>query len=1052
MEGMQSGEAGAMACEADLSTKLWSSENCEVRTCVASLDELNDDEDEGACSASSILDVTYAGGIHIQTKEHGCEVLPSDADAVFEESVQAAVPVTEANYHTCDSVRQVSADSIRLPCISDVTSTCVPFALAACTGVALADIPVAGVACTDSTPTTATVTGVLETGVASPGVRVGNLNTCLLCSSDVCSPKRLFPGDSDTSNRCVHSRCRQHEGVCDVDSVPGELVPPGGDSDFMAGSSANCRSDDGLSLPLFRKVTAILETLNSVDEDDCCVVPEESWSVPTVRRPEFSAWRPPGHIGDVVGVPSGREHFVPSQHFDMSGGCCAAVAKASANRPVPMTKADTWQKSNSPALLLQEPSAPDCFSTVSLKCSVSPDDNRPHVVTHSVQDFVDSSMPSSPSYPAIGEVICPTPASACSDSTRNVWCSSSSEAAVIPSVSHHTALLHGPQPSYFTTDIGVSDGACFSDRMSAEVLSVRSLKQDTDVTMENTNHISTLTEVSTRKTTSLPFIPPIIRPCVASSTLFMSTPTSSLSASAVTLVKYMSNTSMSLGAVSGIRMPWRCLPTPETGPSKSGSSWTGVDVSPAVCLSASNQLGCDVLPVVSSVPQAPSSSLFNQSCASNQPRTKETECFTVPRPSLGHCPTSVVLSLRSYSTFAPSPSAGMAEDQLKLSIYRSRLMFDEDNAQDDDNPLPVFPHWERLSVIPGSLRTPTPITTGPSCVISAAECAAACSVSTHSPILFSTHGSSFVSLSPPLAFSGSCRYIGGVSVRSAPVSSLPVQCVSVHSLPDPHLSVHGLPVPYVPVSGLSDPHLSAVLAFSAPVMSFSHGDMARNAGHIFPSSSTSMEGISNHFLPPNLFPPSPLISEHFVRSYFDIMDQKPWFSILPRTPCIDLSSSIASCTASHLLSTLKNPFMSTFTLPSINSARQTVGLSSIDYLTSTSTSLVSWSPVQDRGSSTPCDASFNGEYQTALRDKSLLDFISKFQSKFLHSSDAACSSSVARSGAPGVALCEESFKVPAPPPVWENVPAEFTSDFDPTAELTKMQGERRPIPIGEHFD
>ena len=46
---------------------------------------------------------------------------------------------------------------------------------------------------------------------------------------------------------------------------------------------------------------------------------------------------------------------------------------------------------------------------------------------------------------------------------------------------------------------------------------------------------------------------------------------------------------------------------------------------------------------------------------------------------------------------------------------------------------------------------------------------------------------------------------------------------------------------------------------------------------------------NNHFLPLNVFPPSPLISDHYPQSYKDILDQKPWFSILPRMPCDEMS-------------------------------------------------------------------------------------------------------------------------------------------------------------------
>ncbi|KAK6180630.1 hypothetical protein SNE40_008641 [Patella caerulea] len=56
---------------------------------------------------------------------------------------------------------------------------------------------------------------------------------------------------------------------------------------------------------------------------------------------------------------------------------------------------------------------------------------------------------------------------------------------------------------------------------------------------------------------------------------------------------------------------------------------------------------------------------------------------------------------------------------------------------------------------------------------------------------------------------------------------------------------------------------------------------------------------NNHFLPTNIFPPSPLVSDHYVRSYTDILDNRPWFSILPRMPCDDSSLTRSSQPQSH---------------------------------------------------------------------------------------------------------------------------------------------------------
>ncbi|XP_067687467.1 bromodomain adjacent to zinc finger domain protein 2B-like isoform X8 [Haliotis asinina] len=77
--------------------------------------------------------------------------------------------------------------------------------------------------------------------------------------------------------------------------------------------------------------------------------------------------------------------------------------------------------------------------------------------------------------------------------------------------------------------------------------------------------------------------------------------------------------------------------------------------------------------------------------------------------------------------------------------------------------------------------------------------------------------------------------------------------------------------------------------------------------------STTNNTSNNHFLPPNIFPPSPLIKDHHMNSYTDILEQKPWFSILPRMPC-DEQSLTRTPHSSNSPSVVSNTSLSFFPL------------------------------------------------------------------------------------------------------------------------------------------
>ena len=175
----------------------------------------------------------------------------------------------------------------------------------------------------------------------------------------------------------------------------------------------------------------------------------------------------------------------------------------------------------------------------------------------------------------------------------------------------------------------------------------------------------------------------------------------------------------------------------------------------------------------------------------------------------------------------------------------------------------------------------------------------------------------------------------------------------------------------------------------------------------------------------------------------DILDQKPWFSILPRIPCDEVGLTLSKVVTSS-------------TVPQL-------GMVSSDNIASASLSLLSLLPMQQQqqaaqqqktasasqSQSSPAHSHAYGHSQTESQPQSLLDFSSTFHAHLSQSSlaDVSMAVSTATNTSDVSSLCGDAFKVPAPPS--DSMISESLLDFDPTAELMKIQGERLPIPISK---
>ncbi|XP_076455767.1 bromodomain adjacent to zinc finger domain protein 2B-like [Babylonia areolata] len=210
------------------------------------------------------------------------------------------------------------------------------------------------------------------------------------------------------------------------------------------------------------------------------------------------------------------------------------------------------------------------------------------------------------------------------------------------------------------------------------------------------------------------------------------------------------------------------------------------------------------------------------------------------------------------------------------------------------------------------------------------------------------------------------------------------------------------------------------------------------------STPVSASGNNNkHFLNPSLFPPSPLITDHHLKSYVDILDQKPWFSILPRIPCDDVGLNLPKVAAAAAATTTST------SVPGL-------GMVSSDNIASASLSLLSLLPMQhqvlqeQKATSATQSQTSPAHTQTESQTKSMLDFTSAFQAHLSQSGleDVSMTVSTATNTS-DLSLCTDSFKVPAPPSDSSYLSTEILLDFDPTAQLMKIQGECLPIPLSK---
>ncbi|KAK7489473.1 hypothetical protein BaRGS_00019272, partial [Batillaria attramentaria] len=143
--------------------------------------------------------------------------------------------------------------------------------------------------------------------------------------------------------------------------------------------------------------------------------------------------------------------------------------------------------------------------------------------------------------------------------------------------------------------------------------------------------------------------------------------------------------------------------------------------------------------------------------------------------------------------------------------------------------------------------------------------------------------------------------LASTPIASSTSSSLPSHVVSLLSS-SPITS----PIPSASSSPMKGDKKSNFISIDALLKKEPEADspsVTSTATGTSPSPAKNHSATNNHFLPPNLFPPSPLVSEYFLKSYADILDQKPWFSILPRLPCDEASLSQASQKADGATST-----------------------------------------------------------------------------------------------------------------------------------------------------
>lgn len=157
------------------------------------------------------------------------------------------------------------------------------------------------------------------------------------------------------------------------------------------------------------------------------------------------------------------------------------------------------------------------------------------------------------------------------------------------------------------------------------------------------------------------------------------------------------------------------------------------------------------------------------------------------------------------------------------------------------------------------------------------------------------------------------------------------------------------------------------------------------------SSSASPSNKSSLF-PSPMFPLVPMTPDQMMKSFGESSTQKPWFSILPRLPCDDLSMTHNSSQPSILPSPFQNSFLSPLSFHSF--------------------------PAQS-----PSFSSFNVSQLFGTSDLSGMSLNSTAQSN-------------------------DSFKIPNTPRTDTDTPS--TSVLDQNESLLKeLQGEAQPIPEGK---
>ncbi|KAL8601347.1 hypothetical protein ACOMHN_054640 [Nucella lapillus] len=230
---------------------------------------------------------------------------------------------------------------------------------------------------------------------------------------------------------------------------------------------------------------------------------------------------------------------------------------------------------------------------------------------------------------------------------------------------------------------------------------------------------------------------------------------------------------------------------------------------------------------------------------------------------------------------------------------------------------------------------------------------------------------------------------------------------------------------------------SSTAAITASVSTSSPTPITASVSTSSPTPISTIGNNNKHFLNPSLFPPSPLITDHQLKSYVDILDQKPWFSILPRIPCDEAGLTLPKVTTSATTTT---------SVPGL-------GLLSSDNIASASLSLLSLLPMQhlqEQKTTNSASHSQTSNTQTESQTKSMLDFTSAFQAHLSQAGLEDISMTVSTAtNTSDLSICTDSFKVPAPPSDLSFLSTEILLDFNPTAQLMKIQGERLPIPLNQ---